>query len=575
MALADYLGLSQKRKKIGVSEERIRAVLPHIRKYIALWREYPDLFVDFMAGPDSTFHLFFYQRVFLRAAIRHKYMYAVYPRAYSKSFLAVMALMIRCILYPRAKLFVTSGGKQQAAGIIEEKVREICSLIPAFDREIDYRPKKTSFSKDYVRVVFKNESYFDNIAANEKSRGKRRHAGVLEECVSIDGDILSEVILPIMNVSRSALDGTKDPEEALSQSQLYITTAGYKNTFPYQKLIQLLVWEIIQPHKSCILGGTWRIPVLMGLQPKNFISEMKRDGTFNDTAFAREYESKWAGSVENAFFRADVFNRNRILNQPEYEFSGRSAKSAYYIISMDVGRKGCDSVATVIKVTPQSMDRDLKSVVNIYTFTDEHFEDQCIKIKRLYYRYKAKRLVIDGNGMGIGLLDYFVKSQTDAETGEFFPDFGIFNDEDGYYKKYRTPNTEYDAIYVMKANAPINTEAHSTLQAQLASGRIKFLIDEKTAKNKLMGTVKGEKMTPNERAEYLKPFTLTSMLSEELLNLREENEGINIILKQANKSIPKDKVSALEYGIWYIKNYEEDNKKKKKKFNASQWRFYN
>ena len=575
MALADYLQSSQKRKKIGVSEERITAVLPHIRKYIALWREYPDLFVDFMAGPESTFHLFFYQRVFLRAALRHKYMYAVYPRAYSKSFLAVMALMIRCILYPKAKLFVTSGGKQQAAGIIEEKVREICSLIPAFDKEVDYSPKTSMFSKDYVRVQFKNGSYFDNIAANEKSRGKRRHAGVLEECVSIDGDMLSEVILPIMNVSRTALDGYKDPEEALSQSQLYITTAGFKNTFPYQKLIQLLVWEIVEPKKSCILGGTWRIPVLMGLQPKNFISEMKRDGTFNDTAFGREYESKWAGSVENAFFRADVFNRSRQLLQPEYEFSGRSAKSAYYILSADVGRRGCDTVVMVIKVTPQVGDRDLKSVVNVYTFTDEHFEDQCVKIKRLYYRYKAKRLVLDANGLGIGLLDYFVKSQTDPETGEFFPDFGVFNDDEGYYKKYRTVNTEYDAIYAMKANAPINTEAHSTLQAQLASGRIKFLIDEKTAKNKLLGTSKGEKMSSSERAEYLKPFTLTSILGEELLNLREENEGINIILKQANKGIPKDKFSALEYGIWYIKNYEEDSKKKKKKFKASDWRFYN
>ena len=127
----------------------------------------------------------------------------------------------------------------------------------------------------------------------------------------------------------------------------------------------------------------------------------------------------------------------------------------------------------------------------------------------------------------------------------------------------------------MKANAPINTEAHSTLQAQLASGRIKFLIDEKTAKNKLMGTARGEKMSSSERAEYLKPFTLTSILSEELLNLREENEGINIILKPANKSIPKDKFSALEYGIWYIKNFEEDNKKKRKKFKASDWQFYN
>ena len=575
MALADVLDLTQKRKKIGVSEERITAVLPIVRKYIALWREYPDLFVDFMAGPDSTFHLFFYQRVFLRAAVRHKYMYAVYPRAYSKSFLAVLALMVRCILFPRAKLFVTSGGKQQAAGIIEEKVREICQLVPAFDKEIDYGPKKTTFSKDYVRVVFKNESYFDNIAANEKSRGKRRHAGVLEECVSIDGDILSEVILPIMNVSRSAVDGHKDPEEALSQSQLYITTAGFKNTFPYAKLIQLLVWEIIEPHKSCVLGGTWRIPVLMGLQPKNFISEMKRDGTFNDTAFDREYESKWAGSVENAFFRADVFDRNRILLQPEYEFSGRSAKSAYYILAVDVGRKGCDTVVTVIKVTPSSQDRDLKTIVNIYTFTDEHFEDQCIKIKRLYYKYKARRIVLDANGLGIGLLDYFVKSQVDAETDEYFPDFGVYNDDEGYYKKFRTSETEHDAIFALKANAPINTEAHSILQAQLSSGRIKFLIDEKTAKNKLMGTARGEKMNSEERAEYLKPFTLTSILREELLNLREENEGINIILKQANKNIRKDKFSSLEYGIYYIKNYEEDTKKKKKKFNAAEWRFYN
>ena len=65
------------------------------------------------------------------------------------------------------------------------------------------------------------------------------------------------------------------------------------------------------------------------------------------------------------------------------------------------------------------------------------------------------------------------------------------------------------------------------------------------------------------------------MLNEELLNLREENEGINIILKQANKGIPKDKFSALEYGIWYIKYYEEDLKKKKKKFKASDWNFYN
>ena len=77
-------------------------------------------------------------------------------------------------------------------------------------------------------------------------------------------------------------------------------------------------------------------------------------------------------------------------------------------------------------------------------------------------------------------------------------------------------------------------------------------------------------MSPEERAEYLKPFTLTSILKEEMMNLREENEGVNIILKQANRGIKKDKFSAFEYGLYYTK-LEEDKKKKRKKFKASDW----
>jgi hypothetical protein len=81
-------------------------------------------------------------------------------------------------------------------------------------------------------------------------------------------------------------------------------------------------------------------------------------------------------------------------------------------------------------------------------------------------------------------------------------------------------------------------------------------------------------MTPEKREEYLMPFTLTSTLKEELLNLYEEREGINIILKQSSKSIKKDKFSALCYGLYYIRQ-EEDNVKRKKRFNAKDWMFFN
>ena len=576
MALADLmeLSLSKGGNKIGLSEERILAQIPELTKAFSFYREYPDIFVEFLCGDNSeNFQLYFYQRVFLRAVMRHRYAYATFPRAYSKSFLSILVLMIRCILYPGAKLFITTGGKEQAAGIAKEKVDELCKLIPGLRNEIDWRPGKTVSSKDNVRYQFKNGSVLDIIAARQSSRGKRKHGGLIEECILVDGTLLNEVIIPTMNVSRRLSDGTFKDEEVLNKSQIYVTTAGWKNSFAYEKLIQLLIQQIIDPAEAVILGGSWRIPVMEELLSKSFIQELKLDGTYNDASFAREYESEWSGDAENAFFSSEKFDKHRVLLQPEYEYSGRSSKNAYYVLGVDVGRKGCTTEVCVFKVTPQVQGSSLKTLVNVYSWDEEHFEDQAINLKRLFYKYKARRIAIDANGLGIGLVDYMVKSQIDPETNELLPDFGVENDEDGFYKKFKTPDTETDALFLIKANAPINTEAHSYVQTQLSSGKIKFLIDENQAKVKLMSTKVGQAMDMNKRAEYLKPFTLTTILREQMLNLIEENEGVNIILKQSSKSIKKDKFSAFEYGLYYIKQ-EEDKKRKRKKYNIADMMFF-
>lgn len=330
---------------------------------------------------------------------------------------------------------------------------------------------------------------------------------------------------------------------------------------------------LIEPDKAFIMGGTWRIPVISGLQSPNFINDLKKDPTFNQASFEREYESKWSGVVEDAFYNGDAFDRNRILEKPEYEASGRNGAQQFYVISVDVGRKGCQSVACVIKVNPQPMGAAIKNLVNIYAYDDMHFEDQAKELKKLYYKYKAKRIVIDGNGLGIGLMDYMVKQQTD-QFGDVYPPFMVYNDDEKFYRKFRTSNSEDNAIYIVKANAPINTEAYSIVQTQLEGGKLKFLREEKQAKNKLLGTRVGQLMSPEQRNEYLMPYELTSILRMEMLNLRQENEGVNIILKQASKAIGHDKFSALCYGLYYIKQEEED-RKKRRKFNASAFSFMN
>lgn len=107
---SDFVKFKKDRDDV-LTEERVSKIIPRATEYVSFWREYPDMLIDFMKQ-DSKFEFFFYQRLFLRAAMRHRYFFGTFTRAFSKSFLAVMLMMIKCILYPGIKVFITSGGKE-------------------------------------------------------------------------------------------------------------------------------------------------------------------------------------------------------------------------------------------------------------------------------------------------------------------------------------------------------------------------------------------------------------------------------------------------------------------------------
>ena len=579
MSLQNILDLnaSHNNRKLGISEERLRACLPELRNCFSFYRKYPDLFIDRIKGPDCIFKFYTYQRVFLRIVMRYKWTYAVYPRAYSKSFLTMMSLMLKAILYPGTQAAVTTGGKEQAASITIAKIEEICKLIPVLSKEINWARGQSKKSKDNVKYIFKNGSSIDILAARESSRGQRRNCIVIEESILMDGDALNEIIIPTTNIDRLLPDGSKHPEELVNKSQTFITTAGWKNSFPYSKLIDMLINSIFDPKHYMIMGGTFETPVKEGLLAEDFVDKLRAEGTFNDSSFDREYRSIWSGDAENAYFNAEVFDKHRQLLQPEFEYSGRSSKNAYYLLGIDVGRIGCTTEVCVFKVTPQPQGAALKSLVNIYSYEAEDFEAQAIKIKKLFFKYKARICAIDANGLGVGLIDFMTKAQIDPETGDELPPFGVeggtFDEVHEQYKKIKGDNVVKDAMFLIKANAPINTDAHAYVQTQLSSGKIKLLIDERDASTRLMSTKVGQNMTPEERAEHLMPFVQTTILKEQMLNLIEDNEGVNIILKQNNRGVKKDKFSAFEYGLYYIK-LDEDKKRKRKSKSISDLLFF-
>ena len=48
---------------------------------------------------------------------------------------------------------------------------------------------------------------------------------------------------------------------------------------------------ITDPGTAFVLGGTYKVPVLLGQYEKTFVQDQKKDETFNEAAFGREYRT--------------------------------------------------------------------------------------------------------------------------------------------------------------------------------------------------------------------------------------------------------------------------------------------
>ena len=584
MALKDLLetqGMVESAGDVDLSEKNVMRHMDKYRQLIAYWRVYPDRFVDYLCSlnPKNSFKFFFYQRFYLRAIFRHRYVYATFTRGFSKSFMAVLALMIEAILYPGSKLFMASDVKQQSASILVSKTEELIRLIPALAKEIEWDTRgknvKTTMSKDKVSYQFKNGSVIENLAASESSRGQRYTSGIIEECAKIDGKILNAVIIPTMAVDRN-INGQVDRSEKINRRQLYITSAGYKATFAYEKLIQLYCQMVVDPKQAFVFGGDYRLSLAEGRLSEEDMSATQADATYDDTTFAMEYGSVWSGVADGSFFDPDTFEKWRTVENPDMKYDNRT-KGGYYVMGVDVGRFGCTTEIVIMKVVPSTHTKFPKKYIqNIFSYEGENFVYQAINLKRLFNRYQCKVCVLDGNGLGAGLVDNLVLDQDDPDTGETLYGWGVLNkyDEDmDRYSKYETSNTIHDALYVIKANRELNSSLYAYTQAQLMAGRVRFPISSQAAEANLLSLEKGKAMTKGQREDYLMPFKQTDILKLQMLNLVIKDDVVGaIVLKQSNTRLNKDKFSALIYALYWCKM--EDEKAGKRKSNFGDFVFF-
>ena len=100
--------------------------------------------------------------------MRFNEVYVVAPRAWSKSFITILGMILQCIFTPGSKRFICAPFIRQAARIAKEKIIEIFDHFPLLKREIvgwELSDTPGNYGADYTTLKFRNGSIFDVVGA--------------------------------------------------------------------------------------------------------------------------------------------------------------------------------------------------------------------------------------------------------------------------------------------------------------------------------------------------------------------------------------------------------------------------
>ena len=298
---------------------------------------YPDVYLDLITPLESNFKLFPYQRIFLRAAMRYTNIYITAARGTSKSFLSILAKVLQCTFIPNHVGSIVAPNVSQAAKIGRQKLEEIFRTWPLLEKELEIQGGKphVNYGKDYIEAYFKNGSVLKVVGALDSSRGLRTHATLLDEVRDLDGQMVQEVILPQMDVSRRQINGLVNPYERINTQVICATSAGMKSSFAYEMLLDFFQKAIIDPHSSFVMGLDYRIPTMHGLLDKNYIEGLKLSPSYDEQTFGAEYCGQWLGGSDESWFNYEKLQKYRKIKNPEKQQKYIDDPNVFYLLSVN------------------------------------------------------------------------------------------------------------------------------------------------------------------------------------------------------------------------------------------------
>lgn len=543
---------------------RYEKVLNGAALWASYFRENPDRFVE------SYLHisLRLFQRILIVMMFWSTTFVFIACRGIGKTFLCAVYCVTRCILFPRTQICIASGTRGQAALVLDKIMIELKAKSPELCAEINN--EKTVLNNSKAQIAFKNHSLIKVVTAGESARGNRCNVLVLDEFRLLDKDTIDTILKKFLNYRRMPdyVDLTEaernaeyDKEKNLS---MYLSSAWYKNHWSYTKCDDAFT-AMTGGRRQFVCAFPYQLSLLEGLLDRESVADDMAETNFSEVKFLMEMGAMFYGSTENAFFDFETVSRNRKLQYPMLTDKQASLlqsqtlriqpkkRGEFRILSADIAlmssRKHKNDATSVFinQVLPTNNGRYINNIVFSDTFEGKRTEEQALIIRRLFDAYDCDYIVLDANGVGLGVYDSLTMELVDPDTGEYYTALSCCNDR-AMAERCTYPNAP-KVIWSVKASAQFNSDCAFMLREGFRSGRIRLLLNEFEA-DETLGALKGYKaLSPSDQAALMLPYIQTTLLIDELVNLQHEevNGKLRIYEKSGRR---KDRYSSLSYNYY-------------------------
>ena len=549
--------MPQLKTQTEIEKDKQQKIMETVAWRAGYYRNNPHRYVIDVLGLS----LKWFQQILLWCMMHYNFVMYLAARGQGKTYLTALFCCVRCILFPGTKIVVSSGTLKQANEVLLKIQDDFMKQSSILRSEIE----KCNIGQNDASIYFKNGSWIKTRTSSENSRSARANCIVVDEFRMVDETVINTVLRKFLTSPRQPKYLQK-PEYTHMQErnkEIYMSSAYFKSSWAYRKAQSYTLNFFDDTKKYFICGLPYQVSIREGLLSREQLQDEMSEADYNELVQQMEMECLWFGDTDGSLFKFDELTARRRLRKalpplnfcndkitiPKLTTTGKRILSIDVALMQSTKKKKNDASAIFINDLIQVNDTAYQSnFVYGETFEGLKTDELGMIVMKYFYEYQCTDLVLDTNGIGLGVYDFITKDQISQENGKRYKAMTCINDKDMAERcKVRDANK---VVWSVKANANFNNEICVLLRNGIQNGKINFLIPEQDADTSLKEIYKGYyKMSPTEQAKLKMSYIQTTFAVYELIKLDHEVKNGNIKVKEV-EGMRKDRYSSIAYSYW-------------------------